>query len=126
MSAHLINALRRRRRELRMSYAALARRSGVSEPTVKRILGAALERATLSNVRAVAAALGMSLEARPTCTAMALRERVAQEKARRLVAIVQGTAALEEQAVDSAAQSEMIRKTVHELVAGSPRSLWSE
>ncbi len=39
--------------------------------------------------------------------------------------MVQGTSALESQAVDAATYQRLIEKSVHELLAGSPRRLWS-
>ena len=62
MSAALFThaALDRRRRELGLTFAALSSRSGVSEPTVKRILGGRLGEASFTHVVAIARALGQS------------------------------------------------------------------
>lgn len=117
--------LDRRRKALGMSLRALAARSSVSEPTVKRMLGGKLEQASLANVRAVAEALGMQLSVTPESDAVSFAETAAEEKARWIVQMVQGTSALESQAVSQAEIEAMVRRTVHELMAGSPRKLWS-
>jgi len=39
--------------------------------------------------------------------------------------MVQGTSALESQAVDSETYRQMVRQTMHELMAGSRRRLWN-
>jgi transcriptional regulator with XRE-family HTH domain len=126
--------LDRRRRELGMSYRVLAELSGVSLPVVQRLLAARIRYPRFENVMAIADALGKgSPRILPdgTCTfefptsAEELRESRAQEKARRLVALVQGTSALEDQAVDHAAYRAMINRTYHELLAGSGHRLWS-
>ncbi len=118
----LMTRLQNRRDELGMSYPALAERSGVSEPTVKRILSG--QGGSFKNVAAVAAALGLTLEFRETDPDVMRREQ-AQEKATRVARMVQGTSALESQAVDAATYQRLIEKSVHELLAGSPRRLWS-
>lgn len=127
MIAALINLSDRldaRRRELRMTYPALAARSGVSEPTVKRILNNGAAEASFVNVAAVAEALGMPLAAKPI-DADELRATAARQKAERIARLVQGTSALEAQAVDQAAYRKMVERSYHELLAGPPRRLWS-
>lgn len=116
--------LESRRRQLRLSFASLAERSGVSQPTLKRMLHGDLAHHSFGNVVAVADALGMSLQL-SSISAAELRERQALAKARRLVGLAQGTSALEAQGVDQATFDEMVQQTVHELLAGSPRRLWA-
>ncbi len=53
-------------------------------------------------------------------------EQQARKKAERLVGMVQGTSALEAQAVSSRHIGQMIKKTIQELLAGSRRRLWAE
>ncbi len=115
-----------RRRDLRMSLAALAKRSGVSLPTVARILSGRAPHASVANVLAIANSLGMTLGANAVAAASEFRNEQAERKARQIVALVQGTSALEAQAVDDRTIREMTRQTVCELLAGSPRTLWSE
>lgn len=111
-----------RRHELGMSYPALAERSGVSEPTVKRILSG--QDASFANVTAVAAAMGLKLGFEET-DAQDLRRAQAEKKARHIARMVQGTSALESQAVDDATYQRLVEKSLHELLAGSSRRLWA-
>src|SRR5205823_4847667 len=123
---HILNTLESRRRDLRISVTDLARRSKVSLPTVNRILSGRFPNASFANVLAVANALGMSASFEPLSPAAEFREEQARRKAKRLVGMVQATSALEAQAVDDESLRQMTRQTVHELLAGSPRALWSE
>ncbi|HYW79244.1 MAG TPA: helix-turn-helix transcriptional regulator [Thermoguttaceae bacterium] len=127
MAPQILSAqsIERRRKSLGMSRAALALRSGVSLPTVNRMLGDDIGRATFSNVSAVADALGMTVDIVPTCSDLELQEQEARAKAKKIVKLVQGTSALETQAVDELAAQEMTQRTVHELMSGSKQRLWS-
>jgi hypothetical protein len=53
-----------------------------------------------------------------------MRERQARVKARKLIALVQGTSALEGQAVDESDRRLMEQKTAAQLLAGSGLKLW--
>lgn len=117
--------LDQRRRKLGISKSQLAQRSGVSLGTARRLLGGQIDSTTIANVRAVAATLGVDLTASTTCTSYQLQEREALAKAEKIAALVQGTSALECQAVNSAIRQQMVQRTVHELMAGSMRRLWS-
>jgi len=122
----LFEKLNKRRRELGMSLLALSKRSGVSMPTVARILSGAQPAASFANVAAVAYALGMEVGIRQTRRAASFREQQAKHKAERLVGMVQGTSGLEEQGLNDDALRDMKRRTVHELLAGSSRRLWDD
>src|SRR5262245_33905962 len=122
----LFEKLNKRRKELDMSLLAVSRRSGVSMPTVARILSGAQPTASFANVAAVADALGMEVGIRQARRAASLREQQAKHKAERLVGMVQGTSGLEEQGLDHNALRDMTRRTVHELLAGSSRRLWDD
>lgn len=124
MDATISNTLALRRQQLRMSIPALASRSGVSVATVRRILAGRAAEASYASVSAVAEALGVPLQTAPHDPEV-FREQVARTKAERLMRMVQGTSALEAQAVSADAVARMVSKTVHELLAGSPRRLWS-
>ncbi|CAG1009025.1 hypothetical protein PHYC_03643 [Phycisphaerales bacterium] len=115
----------RRKDELRMSFSALAARSGVSEPTVKRILGGHLRQASFVNVASIASALGIPLGLSETDADEFCREQ-ARKQAERIARLVQGTSALEGQAVEGAAYRRLVEKSYHELLAGPRRRLWSE
>ncbi len=108
----LVEQLATRRKSLGMSYPALAARSGVSVPTLKRMLqGRATEHAArLDNLEAVAQALGMTLSAGPVVSEAELCRQQADAKAQRLVGHVQGTSVLEQQGLDAKALSRMTKK----------------
>jgi transcriptional regulator with XRE-family HTH domain len=117
--------LEKRRRDLGMSEEFLAKRAGVSRNTVRRILSGESANVSLGSVVAVAEALGVDVrfekEAPETCL-----ERQAEKKARQLVGMVQGNMGLESQAVGEDVVNQMIRDTVHRLLAGSKRNLWGD
>jgi transcriptional regulator with XRE-family HTH domain len=117
--------MQRRRKALRMSCQMLAVRSGVSLPTVQRILRDGGDRATYATLAAVARALGMDFELKSTSDVQAFAERQAQTKAEAIASMVQGTSSLESQAVDSGTYQQMVSQTVHELMAGPRRRLWA-
>jgi len=128
-----LNTARRlddRRKQLGMSRAALAKLAGVSEPTVTRVLTGREPSPGVATLQALALALqiefriGQNVEIRDVIPAQKYREQRAREKAKRLVSLVQGTMALEAQAVDESTVREMVKQTVHELMAGPNRKLW--
>jgi transcriptional regulator with XRE-family HTH domain len=119
------NILDQRRRELGITIPALAVRSGVTESTVKRILNQGMENASFGKVCAVAEALGVQLRLEPTVDAVSFQEREATYKAKRIIEMVQGSSSLEEQGVSGEDCDQMLRRTVHELMAGPKRRLWA-
>lgn len=127
MSHELTHILERRRREVGMSRRVLAERSGVSLATINRIfLGPGFAKTSLSTIEAIARALDLKirLDAEACSRSMEFKEHQAERKARELARLVQGTSALESQAVDEATQEEFIRQTAHELLAGPKSRLW--
>lgn len=124
-TTHLFQNMDTRRRELRMSYAALSKRSKVPVPTLVRTLTGKNQNVGFSTVVAIAEALSTSLQMTAKESKMAVLEREATEKAKRLVGMVQSTSALEAQGVSEEKVNEMIRMTVHELMAcKSGRKIW--
>lgn len=124
LNVQFLSRLAERREAAGMTYSALAARSGVSEPTVKRILGGHLGEASFANVAAVAAALGAPFEL-AAIDVEEFRRQQARTKAEAIARLVQGTSALEAQAVDRAAYERLVERTFHELLAGSGRRLWA-
>lgn len=114
-----------RRAQLGMSYRALARRSGVSEPTLKRVLHGQSPEASFATVEAIAAALGVSVRFEDR-SVLAIKEEAARRKAESIAAMTQATSGLESQGVSGEALEEITRTLTHKLMAGSPRHLWSE
>jgi transcriptional regulator with XRE-family HTH domain len=122
----LFEKLENRRLELGLSQSVLAERSGVSLPTVHRILTGHGSAASVENIMAITDVLGMELEAVPRVGTKEILEQQARKKAEQLVRMVQGTSALEGQGVSGKQIGQMIKKTVQELMAGSRRRLWAE
>lgn len=118
--------LDQRRRDLGVTYTVLAERSGISLATVRRVLRGEQDDTTLSTVLAISRVLGVRLGFEADADVEDLLDQLAQQKARRLVGLVQGSAALEGQGLDDVTRERMVRRTVHELRAGSKRKLWAE
>jgi transcriptional regulator with XRE-family HTH domain len=116
--------LNARRQALGMSHAALAQRSGVSEPTVKRILSDRAPNASFASVTSIAQALGMSLDLAEQDPDELCRQQ-ARRKAEHIARMVQGTSALENQAVDDRTYRRLVERSYHELLAGPRRRLWA-
>lgn len=130
MSTEFFHSLEARRRSLGISFPALAERSGISMPTLKRIFAGEVS-PTVEKLQAMAAVLGVefrvngAIEVIPSKSVEQVRRAVAEEKAEWLVRLVQGTSALEGQAVDQGTVHEMIELTVLELLSGPNRKLWA-
>jgi len=119
-----LSKLRNRKFDLGMNFETLSTRSGVSVSTLKRMLGRAPVDASISDTMAVAEALGVTLSLRMSSVDQ-FRERQANLKARKLVQMVQGTSALESQAVDQEHIKRMIERSVRDLLSGPSRKLWA-
>lgn len=121
-----LSELDERRRRLGMSRAVLAKRSGVSQPTVTRILTGREPNPRWRSLLAIVEALGVSLVISQATPVDECRKQRARDKARRLVGMVQGTMGLESQALDQESLHLMIDRVYHQLLAGSPRNLWED
>ena len=116
---------------LAMEYPALAGRSGVSVAALKRIVSGEQQNPSIGTLRAIAEALGVEIrighgvEVVEQSSAAQFKESAARRKAEMIVRLVQGTSALEAQAVGPEARRDMVTKTVHELMTSSPRRLWA-
>lgn len=123
--SELVVFLDQRRQQLGVTLPVLAARSGVSLPTVSRILVGGQQNANLATMLAMARVLGVRLNFEAEFDIDDLLERQARRKAERLVGLVHGSAALEGQGLDEDTRERMVRRTVHELRAGSKRKLWA-
>lgn len=123
----ILNEFSRRRRDLAMPLDELARRSNLSVSTVKRVLNGDVA-ARLCSVAAISDVLGVKLVLTGAKDISTMRRRQAKEKAKKLVSTVQGSAALEGQAVDQSSVKLMEEKTELELLRGRGASsrLWAE
>ncbi len=127
-----VNQLEFRRHRLGMSKSAVAKRARVAPATVERILSGREESPRISNLGAIAAALGVQVNLGAITSVTELqsahefRREQAVKKASRIVGLVQGTMGLESQAVEQGTLNDMLEQTVSELLAGSPRRLWDD
>lgn len=122
----VLTRLAQRRQELGMSIPVLAKRSGVSIPTVQRILSGNNPNASLAIVESIAKALEVGLYCEDKGSSENVIENAAAKKARQLVSLTQGSAGLEAQAVSDDFLNTLRRRTVHKLVAGSRKKLWND
>lgn len=128
----LFEKLEGRRARLGMSKADLARRAGVTIPTIRRLLSGREKRARTDIVAAIAAALGVEVRlcqspyVYESTDVSAFRRARARAKARQLAKLVQGTMALEGEAVGAEVLEEMEEQNFHALLAGSGRRLWGD
>ncbi len=122
---YISSKLDERRRTLGMPLNELSRRANVSLSTVRRVLGGG-HGARLEAVTAIGDALGVLClnfdDARPP---EKMRQLQAALKARKLVGMVQGTSALEGQAVSDQYKKLMIETTINELLCGPRSQLWA-
>lgn len=114
-----------RRRALGMTYAILAKRSGVSQASVVRILSGKQPSASFDHVLAIARSLGIDLRASCASPEEFQKTRAA-EKADSFVRMAQGTMGLEGQAVGQDLLSRLKQQTVQKLLAGSKLKLWRD
>ena len=124
-SLELVPQLQRIRKELGMTYQVLAERSGLGMRTVQRVLADGDASASFNTILKIAHALGASIRL-DAADSNDVRRTQAERKANQLVALVQGTSALEAQAVNDSSKRALKRRTVSELLSGSSRRLWSE
>lgn len=120
---NILSELQARRLKLDMPYQVLARKCNLGMSTVQRTLNNQTV-ARLDTIMTIADALGFSLDLKPKADVNEIRMKQARKKARQLVSLSQGTAALEAQGVNDDAIKNMEEKFVHQLLAGSDRRLW--
>ena len=124
-ASYIFKNLDQRRRALDMPLKELSRRANVSPSTVRRVLSGE-PKARIEVVTAIGDALGVPRlnfsEARPPSK---MRRLQAALKARKIVGMVQGTSALEAQAVSEPDKKLMIENTINELLAGPRSQLWA-
>ena len=120
----ILDDLSRRRRALGMPYGELSRLCSVSISTLKRVMHGEVT-ASFLTVFQIADALGLRLAEAPTQDVASMRDRQARDKAHLLVAQLQGSSALEAQAVVPTDVELMEQRTAAELLSGSARRLWA-
>jgi len=103
----------------------LSRRAGVSVSTVKRFLAGKIYPRWDTALR-ISETLGVpGLDLPRAQPIYKMRQRQAAQKAKLLVGFVQGTMALEAQAVDLATKKSMQREAAVQLLAGPRSALWA-
>ena len=122
--ATIIKDLDAQRKRLGLSVKNLAKQAGVGSATVSRLFSGQTG-TTLDTLLKVAAVLGCSLEVKGH-QATDLRRRRAEQKAEMLIAQLQGTMALEAQAVDPRALEKIKDQMVAQMLKGSDRKLWED
>ena len=125
-SEGIINQLNLQKKHLGVSCAVISQKSGVSEPTINRILSGKHTSAHFDHVLAVAHVLGVDLGAKATKDPEIMKRDQAIMKAKQIMRLVRGNSALESTETSQEAYKRMINKTVNELMAGSTRALWAE
>ena len=121
-----------RRIQLAMTKADLADRSGIGLVTIRNIFAGPVQRIRKELVVRIAEAVGMELRTsappsvHATCSVDEFRRSQAQQKARRIVKLVQGTMALEGATVDHNTLDELEEANIHELLTGPASRLWGE
>jgi transcriptional regulator with XRE-family HTH domain len=119
------NILKARRKKLGIPIAALARLSGVSVPTVNRILRNP-GTAQFGNVAAVGKVLGIDFRTARKVRVETLLQARALQKARYVARVVQGTQGLEAAGVDADGYERLVNLAAETLLAGKKRKLWDE
>ena len=122
----MMSRLNSRRKELGMSYSVVARRADVSQRTVQRLLSGEADDVRLGTLAAIADVLEAKIEIRCPCGSRTIRRRQARRKAEELVALAQGSAALEGQAVRKKELDKLTGDLTDEIAVGSDLRLWSE
>jgi len=122
----IVSELDGRRKELRMSYAVVAKFAGVSLRTTQRLLSGEAEDVRLSTLSGIGRAMGVTVRLAATCGARAFRRKQARRKAERLVGLAQGSAALEGQAVPKKELEKIIQRVADELAVGKGIRLWGK
>jgi transcriptional regulator with XRE-family HTH domain len=120
----ILDFLRQRRRELRMPIYALSERANTSVSTVKSVLGgnASVSYSTLCRI---AQAMGASFEVNARSSNSVIKEE-AKRKARILAKMVQGTSAMEAQAVDKETLDRIAQTAEAELTTHLGSMLWAK
>jgi len=121
----LVRHLNDRRKELGMSMQTVAHKSGVGMRTVQRVLSGREPSAKLDTVLRIADTLGVVLLPKDKRPARHLMRKQALQKAAELAGMVQGTSALEAQAVSKKALLEIRDDIAANLIRGSRRQLWA-
>ena len=119
-----LDALDKQRRALKMPLDVLAERANLSRATVCRILKEKRTSSSLQSVLAIAGVLGAEVELRLQDPEELVEQKV-QERAKKIVRMVQGTMALESQGLtDPNHLDQLVKIAAKEIRARPRRQLW--
>lgn len=121
----ILSILQERRRNLGLPYGVLAKQSNLGQATVQRALNGETN-ARLDTIVSIADSLGLSIKLSSIKNTGEIRKEQAERKAEQIVAMAQGTAALEAQGVNEDVIQQAKENLTHKLLAGSKSGLWSE
>jgi hypothetical protein len=93
---------------------------------VQRILSREETNPGLKTFSALAHELGVSISLQHEMAASEILRKQAERKAKRILALVHGNAALEAQTASSQTMRDLREITIQELLAGSRRRLWAD
>lgn len=119
-------ALQARRQALGMSYADLARLSGVSLATVNRFFGSPSPKTALDTVLRLADVLGLRIQVTARDSVYRMKERSGTGLAQALLGGVAAASALEAQNITPKDRDDLLAETTNRILAGPPRHLWSQ
>ena len=120
----ILGFLRQRRRELRMPISALSDRANTSVSTAKRVLAGDTS-VSYSTLCRIAQAMGVSPEFN-ACPSHSLIQKEAKRKAKLVAKMVQGTSAMEAQAVDKETLDRITQAAEAKLVTCLGSMLWAK
>ena len=115
----IVEALRKQKEALGMSYEVIAIRSGVGIVTVKRAFGG--YDVSLERLEKIADAIGCQIGIKATISPSNLYSAQVEKKAQEIVKRVMQTSALEDQAVDAKAKAKMLAQA-KVMITKMPRS----
>ncbi|MCK5114343.1 MAG: helix-turn-helix domain-containing protein [Phycisphaerae bacterium] len=120
----ILGFLKQRRGELRMPISALSERANTSTSTVRRVLDGDIS-VSYATLCRIAKAMGVSLEYHARSSGSVIREE-AKRKAKISAKMVQGTSAMESQAVDKEAMDRIVQATEAKLIRQLGSALWAK
>jgi transcriptional regulator with XRE-family HTH domain len=123
---NIFHTLNRRRKSLRLTFAALAKKSGVSMATLVRTLTGNNPQVSFAHFFAIATALGMDIQIEPIQDEEEILENQARHQAKKIVGMAQASSGLEAQAVNQETLDKLERRLVRELLTGPASRLWSD
>lgn len=111
--------LEKRRKELIMGRAELAKLCGMSAARVHTVLD------NFEYLNDICIVLGLDIKIKEIMSGYQFRKQRAEAKATNIISMIQGSSQLENQGVEAQTLREMEAQTVHELMAGPGNQLWA-